>query len=422
MTRRGALCAIGLVAGIFVAAAEARAALTLYPRITGLTKPVAVVAPPDGSEDLYVVEQGGTVQRWREGAATLFLEVAGEVGCASPTSCGERGLLNLAFHPGWANNGRFFIYWTRAADGAVQIVEYRRCEAGDAGCTPGLANPATKHVRLTIAHPRGNHNGGSLLFGPEGSLYAGTGDGGDGGDPDENGQNPATLLGKILRLDVDRDDFPGDPTRDYGIPAGNPFVGIPGADEVWAYGLRNPWRMSFDRGPGTGAGDLWIGDVGQGSWEEVDHQAASSPGGENYGWDCREGLHAYPDTNGDSNATCTGSGYTDPVAEYDHSVGCSITGGYRYRGSLPSLADRYVYGDYCSGRIWALPVAGGAAVQMTDEAFNITSFGEDRVGELLVVDPGGAAGMGRVLSTIDLVFRDGFERGTAGAAWDAAAP
>ena len=233
---------------------------------------------------------------------------------------------------------------------------------------------------LTIPHPgQSNHNGGHLAFGPDGYLYLSVGDGGGGGDPNGNGQNINTLLGKILRLDVET----GNPTT-YTIPASNPFVGISGADEIWAYGLRNPWRYSFDRLTGA----LFIGDVGQGNWEEVDYQAFGFAGGANYGWNVLEGNHCYSPSSG----CVPPANYVPPVAEYSHSFGCSITGGYVYRGPLyTSMQGIYFYSDYCSGRIWGLQNLGGTWVttELEDAPFNVSSFGEDETGNLYVVDLGG---------------------------------
>ncbi len=357
----------------------------------GLAAPVGATHAGDGSGRLFIVEQVGRIRVWNGTSLlpTPFLSLSVGPGC-STTSCGERGLLGLAFHPNYASNGFFYVYYTRpgttgAEAGDIQIARYH--VSGD----PNVADPSSGLVLLTIEHSsQSNHNGGDLVFGPDGYLYAGTGDGGGGGDPFENGQNKDALLAKLLRLDVDGDDFPADPNRNYRIPASNPFAGATaGADEVWAYGLRNPWRFSFDRT----TGDLYIGDVGQNLWEEVNFQPASSGGGENYGWDCREGLHAYNDTNGDNNVNCGPVVSVDPILELDHSPECSVTGGYVYRGGAGSslLSGNYIFSDYCSGKIWrAIPAGGGAwtfnynTPLPTAATFGLTSFSEGESGRLYV--------------------------------------
>ncbi len=348
----------------------------------GLNQPVGVTHAGDGSGRLFIVEQTGRIRIW-DGTlrATPFLNLSAIVGpCGSPTDCGERGLLGLAFHPDYATNGLFYVYYTRVSDGDLVIARY------GVSADPNIAD-TTGTVLLTIEHSsQSNHNGGQLAFGPDGFLYAGVGDGGGGGDPFENGQNRDALLGKILRLDVDTDDFPADPARNYGIPADNPFVGTTGADEVWAYGLRNPWRFSFDRQ----TGDLWIGDVGQDAFEEIDFQPASSAGGENYGWDCREGAHVFNDTSGGS-ANCTGATFVDPILEYPQTSGnCSVTGGFVYRGRVSSpLSGNYLFGDFCTGRIWrGVPATGGAwsRVDLVDTNFGISSFGQGETGRLYFTD------------------------------------
>ena len=240
---------------------------------------------------------------------------------------------------------------------------------------PAQADPSSKVVVLTVDQPAANHNGGQLAFGPDGFLYAGLGDGGRAGDPLGNGQNTQTLLGKMLRLDVDH----GQP---YTVPASNPFAGDLGfRPEIWATGLRNPWRFSFDRA----TGDLYIADVGQDEYEEIDYQPAGSRGGENYGWSIMEGLHCYP-----AGEACDPAGLILPVAEYDHSQGCSVTGGYVYRGQqFPSLDGTYLFGDYCSGRIWGLARDGQGQWRMAEVGrANVepSSFGEDESGELYLAD------------------------------------
>jgi len=244
---------------------------------------------------------------------------------------------------------------------------------------PGVADPASEEVVLTVAQPFANHNGGQLAFGPDGYLYIGMGDGGSGGDPFNNAQSSTTLLGKLLRIDVES------ATQPYAVPASNPFRGNPNfRPEIWALGLRNPWRFSFDRS----TGDLWIADVGQNAWEEVNVQPAASPGGENYGWRLMEGAHCY-----DPNP-CNPTGLVLPVAEYDHSLGCSITGGFVARGPAPArLAGAYVYGDFCSGRVWAVRRQGASFVNelILTTPYGISAFGEDEAGSLYLADYGGGA-------------------------------
>lgn len=319
-----------------------------------------------GDERLFIVEQPGRI-RIIAGGALLpapFLDIANIV----QDGANEQGLLSVAFHPDYAQNGRFFINYTRQ-DGATVIARYRVSD------DPNVADPASEQILLTIAQPYNNHNGGQLKFGPDGLLYVGMGDGGSAGDPQQHGQNPATLLGSMLRLDVNYDEPPY-----YAIPASNPFAGSEDArGEAWAFGLRNPWRFSFDRL----TGDLFIADVGQNAWEEINFQPASSSGGENYGWRCYEGTHEY------NLAGCDGVEVVGPIFEYNHSQGCSITGGYVYRGAaFPALSGNYFLTDYCSGIVWALaPQADGvwASAQVANTGRNVASFGEDVNGELYIL-------------------------------------
>ena len=286
---------------------------------------------------------------------------------------GERGLLGLAFHTDFASNRFLYAFYTRA-DGDLVISRFT------ANVGLAAASGTTEQILLRIEHSaNSNHNGGQLAFGPDGYLYVGTGDGGGGGDPDGNGQSIGTLLGKILRIDVDGT---GAGTfGNYAIPGTNPFVGVTGADEIWDFGLRNPWRFSFDRATDA----LWIGDVGQGDWEEIDREPAGDPGGRNYGWNVMEGAHCYNAT------TCDQTGKTLPIAEYSHSFGCSVTGGFVYRGSTqPDLVGQYVFADYCSGRIWTIPAGGTAKTERLQASVNISSFGESEGGELYATHLGGA--------------------------------
>jgi len=339
--------------------------VALLPIASGLSQPVALTHA--GDTRLFITQQVGTVMIYDVLGlrTTPFLDIRTLV-----LSGGERGLLSVAFHPHYRDNGFFFVYYTNRL-GDNSVARYH-VPASD----PDRADPASGTILLTIPHPNfANHNGGQLQFGPDGYLYIGTGDGGSGGDPSNHAQDLTQLLGKLLRIDVDR----GLP---YTIPASNPFFGRNSArNEIWAYGLRNPWRFSFDRS----TGDLWIGDVGQDTYEEVDLQPATSIGGENYGWRKMEGLHCYnPSTN------CTDPSFTMPILEYSHAQGaCSITGGYRYRGTqIPSLGGAYLYGDYCTGSIWTATQTNGVWTSKTlfTTTIRISSFGEDVSGELYVMD------------------------------------
>ncbi|HJW89549.1 MAG TPA: PQQ-dependent sugar dehydrogenase [Anaerolineales bacterium] len=292
--------------------------------------------------------------------------MSSHVGC-----CGERGLLGLAFHPRYAENGLFYVNYTDL-NGNTVIARFQVL------ADPQRADPGSEMRLLGVDQPFPNHNGGGLAFGSDGYLYLGLGDGGSGGDPLDNGQNTQTLLGKLLRIRVDG----GEP---YALPPDNPFINGGGAPEIWAYGLRNPWRFSFDRL----TGDLYIADVGQGMWEEVNYLPAGSPGGTNFGWDYREGAHPFTDASPPSRVELI-----DPVVEYDHSQGCSITGGYVYRGDrLPEWRGVYLYGDYCTGLVWGLllgPDGGWQNALLFETLARISSFGEDQSGELYLVDRSGA--------------------------------
>lgn len=350
------------------------AAVSLKPVAAGLQAPTDIVNAGDGSNRLFLVEQGGRVRILRDGViqATPFLDIS-----VLLSGGGERGLLGLAFHPNYAANGLLYVYYTRSADGAVSIARYTRSASN-----ADRADPASAQVLLTIAKPFSNHNGGAIRFGPDGFLYLGVGDGGSGNDPNAYAQNLGILLGKILRIDVDH----GSP---YAIPADNPFAGSSNVgvrQEIWAIGVRNPWRISFDRV----SGDLWIGDVGQGEREEVNHVARGVAGGLNFGWRMREGTRC---TGLSGPYPCPSATLTDPVLEYDHTLGCSITGGVVYHGRLATvLRGQYLYADYCSGRIWAARrVDGGAwtSREVLKTGYKITTFGEDEQGEVYVADQAG---------------------------------
>jgi len=339
--------------------------LRLLAVVTGLESPVYVTHAGDGTGRLFVVEQPGVIRIIQNSRLLTrpFLDIQSRV-----IAGGEMGLLSVAFHPEYERNGRFFVNYT-ADSGNLRtvIAEYRVSD------DPNVAG-RSERVLLEIAQPYRNHNGGLNLFGPDGMLYVGMGDGGSGGDPHNNGQRLDALLGKLLRLDVNGE-------GPYVVPRDNPFVGRAGArGEIWAYGLRNPWRFSFDRPTGR----LFLADVGQNAWEEVD---LIEKGG-NYGWRIMEGAHCFAPSSG-----CSTAGLQLPIAEYDRQGGCSITGGYVYRGTrIRALVGRYLFSDYCSGRLWALRESGDRWVmeQLLETGLRVSSFGEDQAGELYIVDHQGA--------------------------------
>jgi glucose/arabinose dehydrogenase len=349
--------------------------VTFDPMADGLEQPLFATGAGDGSGRLFVLEKTGRIRVVKDGAlgAQPFLDLSAKVSTES-----EQGLLGLAFSPSFARDGLFYVDYTDAS-GATVVSRF--LADGE------TADPASEQVLLRVEQPFANHNGGMIAFGPDGYLYVALGDGGSGGDPHGNGQDRSTLLGSLLRLDVGPDADGTDGTG-YSIPADNPFVGVGGVrPEIWAYGLRNPWRFSFDRL----TGDLWIGDVGQNAWEEIDFQPASSPGGENYGWNVYEATHPYP---AGSATPPDAAAYTMPLIEYDRDAGTSVTGGYVYRGTaIPGFADTYVYGDFVSGRIWSVSRAEDGTLEnslLAQTGYAISSFGEDDAGELYVVDFGGA--------------------------------
>lgn len=337
------------------------------PIAEGLNNPIGIANAGDGSGRLFILEQAGVIRILQGGTilADPFLDISRQVGC-----CGERGLLGLAFHPRYVENGQFFVNYTDR-DGNTVIARFEVSPDN-----PNRANPESEQRLMYVRQPYPNHNGGAIVFGPDGYLYLGLGDGGSGGDPQGNGQSTSTLLGKILRIDVDG----GDP---YAIPADNPFVNGGGLIEIWAYGLRNPWRIAFD----SLTGDLYLGDVGQNAWEEINFLPASSPPGVNFGWNYREGAHPYqgsppPDLD-----------LVDPVAEYSHDQGCSVTGGVVYRGAaLPTWQGVYLYGDYCSGKVWGLvrnPADAWVNGLLFETSATITSFGTDEASEVYLADYSG---------------------------------
>ena len=341
----------------------AAAAVNVQLVVGGVASLVDIQHAGDGTGRLFLVRQSGQIMIYNgtQLLPTPFLDLSSLVSC-----CGEQGLLGLAFHPSYTSNGLFYVSYTNTAGDSV-LARYH--VSGDSD----VADPLSGTIVLTQAQPFANHNGGQVRFGPDGFLYMSLGDGGSGGDPLNNGQQLNTLLGKLLRIDVNS----GSP---YAIPPTNPFVNTPGArGEIWAYGLRNPWRFSFDRQ----TGDLFIADVGQNLWEEVDVQPSGSAGGENYGWRRMEGRHCF-----NPSSNCSSPSLTLPVVEYSHSLGCSITGGFRYRGTLlTGHAGTYFFADYCTGRLWgATKNTDGtwATTQLLTTGMNITTFGEDESGEIFL--------------------------------------
>lgn len=336
--------------------------------VDGLENPVHITHAGDGSDRLFIVEQLGRVRIVQNGSllTTPFLDIANRV-----SSDGEQGLLSIAFSPRYSQTGHVYVNYTNT-DGDTVIARYR------VGRDANQLNPNSEVILLTIEQPFANHNGGQLAFGPDGYLYVGMGDGGSGGDPQNNAQDPASLLGKILRINVESDG------NTFSIPTNNPFLTDNDPtdairDEIWALGLRNPWRFSFDRE----TGDLYIADVGQSNREEVNVQFAASPGGENYGWRVFEGTERYTPTDP------VPTNLVFPVAEYDHDEGRSITGGFVYRGPVDSdLTGVYLYGDFVNGRIWGLQRQGDQweTSLLLDTAFGISTFGEDEAGNLYVAD------------------------------------
>jgi glucose/arabinose dehydrogenase len=337
--------------------------------VSGFSSPLDFQAPRDGTGRFFIVEQGGTIRivKGKKLLPTPFLNISSII-----VSGGETGLLGLAFHPDYKSNGRFFLNYTRRVNGQLQsvIAEYHVSSTDR-----NVADPNSGKVLLTFNQPFDNHNGGQVAFGPDGYLYIGTGDGGSGGDPQGNGQKLSTLLAKMLRIDVNS----GSP---YAIPADNPFVNVSGArGEIWAYGFRNPWRFSFDNQKGK---RLFVGDVGQDNWEEVD---IVTKGGD-FGWNIMEGNHCYP-----PGTSCNQNGLIPPIAEYSHSEGIAVIGGYVYRGAaIPALKGLYVFGDFGSGQLWTLQeTQPGTWVRspLLATGINISALGRSGNNELYVVDYSG---------------------------------
>ncbi len=345
-----------------------------------VSKPLFVTHAPGDFERIFIVEQDGRIMVLDIGSntPTVFLDITDRT-----SSGGERGLLGLAFHPDYQNNGLFYVDYTNGS-GDTRISEFA------VSADPDVADETTERVLMVITQPFANHNGGWIGFGPnDGYLYIATGDGGSGGDPDNRAQDLDVLLGKMLRIDVN-----GVP---YNIPPNNPFVGVAGRDEIWAYGLRNPWRDAFD----SETGDFYIGDVGQSNWEEVDIQDAANTGGDNWGWRCREGAHDFQFTDDCGVAGTPSETLLDPVYDYSHGGGrCSITGGEVYRGcAIPSLLGSYFFADFCSNTIWSFQYSGGPVTVQDRTADlapgggltirSVSSFGRDAAGEIYICDLGG---------------------------------
>jgi glucose/arabinose dehydrogenase len=373
----GATTTVAATAAPAVSAPTAASAIVLTPVVTGLDAPDFVTSSHDRTGRLFIVEQTGKIRVVKNGVLLPrpFLDLSNEI-----SKGGEQGVLGLAFHPKFRTNGFFYVDFTRA-NGDTVINRYRVSRTNR-----DVAVRSSARRIITIGQPFANHNGGMIAFGAGGFLYVGMGDGGSGGDPGNRAQNVNSLLGKLLRINVNGSVG----RRHYLIPASNPFVGRSGRDEIWSRGLRNPWRFSFDKL----TGDLWIGDVGQGRFEEIDRArvttARTSRGrGVNFGWRQLEGRHCFNPATG-----CNRTGKMMPVVEYSHADGCAVTGGYVYRGkAVPALSGRYVFGDFCSGKIWAVPARARSPIKRTllmDTNLSISSFGEDGTGELYVVDRGGA--------------------------------
>jgi glucose/arabinose dehydrogenase len=347
-------------------------------------RPVDLQDARDGTNRLFVVEQAGIIRVFNNDAAAAGADVFLDIRSLVNSSGNEEGLLGLAFHPDFRNNGFFYVNYTANPPRRTVIARFKVSPDN-----PNKADPQSETILLTFSQPYSNHNGGQVSFGPDGFLYIAAGDGGSGGDPQGNGQNKHALLGKILRIDVDRQEG----GKQYAIPSDNPFKGLTDGsrEEIFAYGLRNPWRFSFD----AATGELWAGDVGQDSWEEID----IIRNGKNYGWNIMEGTHCYPP----GNNGCDTTGIVKPVVEYSHSLGISVTGGFVYRGSAtPSLQGWYVYADFGSGRIWALRIDTDDVIvnnEISNSALNISSFGVDRNNNLFLCTFSGGGKIYKITET-----------------------
>ncbi|MBL8963238.1 MAG: PQQ-dependent sugar dehydrogenase [Phycisphaeraceae bacterium] len=405
MRRMTALLMTALL-GAAVGAAHGQG-LTTVRVASGLARPIYVTHAPGDPSRLFIIEKQGRIRILKNGVllTTPFLDIDPIV-TGGTTTNSEQGLLGLAFHPDYQTNGKFYVNYTAVA-GSGDTVVAQYTVSGN----PDIAN-TTGTTIITFDQPQTNHNGGWIAFGPDGYLYIASGDGGNFNDqgtghtePGGNAQDiTSNLLGKMLRVDVDGDDFPSDPNRNYRIPTGNPFVGVTGDDEIFQYGLRNPWRNAFDRQ----TGDLWIADVGQGAWEEVNFSPAGSGAGLNFGWRCKEG-----NANFNFDANCATLSLTAPIWVYDHAGKCSITGGYVYRGcAIPELQGTYFFADFCSNDIWSFRYTTDSGIQeftnrrveltppggLTINA--ITSFGEDYFGEIYICDQGTTASNGEIFKII----------------------
>jgi MYXO-CTERM domain-containing protein len=377
-----------LVLGVAVLwTAVARAQTITTTRVaSGLSFPVQIVAPPGDPSRLFIVELAGRIRVLKNG--TLLSAPFLDLSAVTAFSSNSRGMFALTFHPQYQENGQLYVLYTKRSDGAPRVARYRRSSGN-----PDLADPSSGQNVITWPRGAANHAGGWLGFGPDGQFYISMGDGGGQGDPNNSAQNLNELWGKLLRLDVSRDDFPSDPEKNYAIPADNPYREKPGRPEIWALGLRNPWRCSFDRE----TGDLWIGDVGQMAREEVSVLKAKSPGGINFGWKIMEGNLCFSPA-----SNCNRSGLVLPVRDYGRTDGRSITGGFVYRGAaIPTLRGTYFFADYETWKIWSFRWNGSSVTEARDRTEQlqprtggsirkIVSFGEDLAGELYIVDMNGA--------------------------------
>ncbi len=386
--------------------------------VASVSDNLGVTHAGDGSNRLFVINQDGYIRVIDDEdnlLTTPFLDIDAKVNSGG----NEQGLLGLAFHPEYSSNGYFYVNYSKSGSDSGDTIIERYHVTGDP-TTNNVADAGSGTVIMRVVQDFSNHNGGHISFGPDGYFYIGMGDGGSGGDPRNRGQNLGSVLGTIMRIDVDGDSAPSHPAPvsdtdhvcpqegdNYSIPADNPFTGTPSTcPEIWAWGVRNPWRFSFDKD----TGDLYIGDVGQNAREEISFQAAASTGGENYGWNCREGDISF--------AGCTGT-FVDPILVKNHSGGrCSITGGYVYRGPVESIQGQYMYGDYCSGQIWFASTVDN--VNWTEDEwastggvsfnFSLTSFGEDEAGHVYIAHQGG--NLYRITGDVadsDVIFATGFE-------------